>query len=200
MRVAVDLDSVLSDSMAVMADVTEDRFGFRWEGDYAYQWDAEKAMLHIFGHRMTGKQYLDLFNAVWARRDDIEPTEAYVAVMYDDMLEYGLEPTILTYAKTKAQFESKKKWVAAEFSPEAPVVNSRDAAVWKHFLDYDVFLDDCPHIVAGAFVQGKVGIVYDQPWNRGLVEGVTCTFRAKSLPMAVNFISGGQGVDDPDQL
>ena len=181
-RIALDMDGVLADSHTVMADVTEELHGYRLEPSTVYQWGAEKVMFHLSQGKvkLTGQEFLDLFDVIWARWRDIPPVDPYAKGVIEELRDDGHTVHIVTYAKTKEQMGFKAEWLAKNVMPSLWMVNSRELAGWKYEMDYDVFIEDCPHIAVGARQQGKIAILYDQPWNRG-VDRRLIDFRVTSL-------------------
>lgn len=171
LRIALDIDSVLAHTHKVMDLVVKDMFGVPFHSDAVYQWDSEKCLLHMYGIKLTGQEYLALFDKVWSRWQEIPPTEPYARQVYWDLVNEGHEVDIVTYAKTDGQFDNKRKWLSFIMGiglGSKRVINSRHSAGWKYEMDYDVFIEDCPHIAVGAWLRGKVSYLYDQPWNRGV--------------------------------
>ncbi len=181
-RIALDMDGVLADSHAVMADVTEEQFGFRLEPQDTYQWDAEKAMFHLSNGevKLSGQEFLDLFDIVWARWREIPRMDTYAKGVIEELRDGGHSVHIVTYAKTDRQMDFKQNWLRQNIMPLLWVVNARKTVGWKYNMDYDVFIEDCPHIAVGAHQQGKIAILYDQPWNRG-VDYRLIDFRVQNL-------------------
>lgn len=183
MKIALDIDSVLADPMPIVCDEIYKKYGVRFEKRMVYQWDTEKCVMHFTGVKMSGKDFLDLFTPTWARWQEIKPLEPYARYVAMDLLASGWadELDIVTYAAPET-FEHKKLWVKKNIaaSEKFNVVNSAEYKGWKYSMPYDAFIDDCPHIVVGAQVAGRMGILVDQPWNRG-VDDELIHARVKSL-------------------
>ncbi len=187
-RIALDMDGVLADSHVIMADVTEEKYGYRLEPSTVYQWGAEKVMFHLSGGKVkiSGQEFLDLFDIVWSRWREIPVMDNYATSVIKELLSAGYIVDIVTYSKTREQMIHKGSWLARNVMPFLWMVNARDTAGWKYELDYDVFVEDCPHIAVGAFQRGRIAILYDQPWNRG-VDSRLVSFRVQNL-MPVPFM------------
>ncbi len=165
---SLDIDSVLADTHVLMSRVVKEKWGVSWPHAAIYQWGAEKILRHLYDIKLTGKQFLALFDSVWEHWDEIPMTEPFVQEVLPDLQEGGFEVEITTFAKTDMQFQHKLLWLSKWGLGDVPTINARDGAEWKWQLPYDIFVDDCPHIVVGAVAHGKIGILYDQPWNRGV--------------------------------
>ncbi len=171
LRIALDIDGVLAETHEkVFADVVREHYGIEWNKEMAYQWGAEKAMYHFTGLKLTGQEFLDLFDPAWERWRQIPITEPYAALLARDLAREGHIVHYVTYAKTDEQMGYKSSWIARNMAPDSPrfVINSRNEVGWKYEMDYDVFIEDCRHIAVGAFAAGKQAYLYDQPWNRGV--------------------------------
>ena len=180
-KIALDLDGVLADSHTVMRYILLEKYNIDVPSWMVYQWDAEKAIFHLTGVKLDAREYLALFEDVWERLLDIKTTEPYVNHIARDLLEAGHDVHIVTYARTREQFLKKIAWVGENMKPGGlQCINAFDVAGWKYEMDYDVFVEDCPHIAVGAVRLGKIGVLYDRPWNRG-VDGRSVTFKVDSL-------------------
>ncbi len=185
-RIALDMDGVLASSHVIMENVIQERYGVSFPPEAAYQWDAEKSLFHLTGVKMSGQEYLDLFDDVWKRWREIPMMDSYATTAIKELKDEGYTVHIVTYSKTHEQMIHKGEWLAKKVMPLLWMVNARDTAGWKYELDYDVFIEDCPHIAVGAFQRGRIAILYDQPWNRG-VDSRLISFRVGNL-MSVPFM------------
>ncbi len=182
LRIALDIDGVLADSQGIVNDIIFKLYGVHLPPDAWYQWDVEKALLHLTGIKLTGQEFLDLFDPAWERWEQIPITEPYAALLARDLADEGHTVHYVTYAKTDRQMGYKSSWIAKNMAQGSPrfVINSRNVVGWKYEMDYDVFIEDCPHIAVGAFRLGKTSYLYDRLLNRG-VEARYVTARIHSL-------------------
>jgi len=186
LRVALDVDGVLADSYIVLSKVIKDKYNVTFLKEYAYQWDAEKCLKHLTGIEITGQEFLSLFKLVWDRWDEIPRTEPDARIIVKLLQGNGHEVDVVTYA-VPGTLENKINWLKSNVEGDYRVVDARDASGWKYSLDYDVFIDDCPHVAVGAWKLGKLSILYDQPTNRGVPDSLI-DVRITQLQQAVDWL------------
>jgi hypothetical protein len=147
------------------------------------------------GLEISGKEFLDTFQDAWADWEQIPLKDSYAQEFIAGAKDLGYVVDIVTYAPG-TQLENKSKWLhknlnsgtsAVDISDSFTLINSSEHKRWKYYMDYDVFVDDCPHIAVGAKRLGKIGILYSQPWNAGVHDGLISR-RVDNLEQALFYL------------
>lgn len=187
-KIAIDITGVLADPWPLIGDMTEDKWGFRYEKEYAYEWyGGVHCLYHLFGKELTIEEYKQIFRDVWNQWEDIPLTEPYVRELWKDLNQLKLDISIVTCASQEKVLKGKTNWIQKNFSNLVPVINSHGKE--KYDMPFDILIDDQPHSIAGATIRGMLGIVYTQPYNLGLTKWMF-SFRADRLLDAVMFLDG----------
>ncbi len=115
---------------------------------------------------------------VW-NDDEVEP-EPSAALMMRQLREHGKVDIVTSTLGGK---EKAREWLDRHNIPY-------DRLVWVHggiskatLKDYDVFVDDKPGLAA-QIPSGKILLLYDQPWNRGMPDGLNVK-RIHALEQAI---------------
>lgn len=171
LRVSLDFDGVIANPHIALCKMAEEKHGITLVEDDIYQWGLEE-VLKVMG--ATDVNFDELFTAAWWKWKEIPYQDPSVPKAITRLVEIA-DVTIVTGNRSETVAEGKVRWLTRAITrkeiPEGIPVRGMDGdAREKYQLDFDVFIDDCPHIVVGADRLGKHAVVYDRPWNRGVRE------------------------------
>lgn len=155
---AIDVDSVLADTMVVWTDEYNIRMGTQISKSEITSWDISRILpispIHISR----------LFNHIWKHRWlEIPPTEIGLGEITKKIHRKGYRISILT-KRERATISYVAKWLDRYdvFSDELVFVYDD---IPKSDYPFDIIVDDAPSNLMDL-VFPKVGILFDQPWNR----------------------------------
>lgn len=159
LRIAVDLDGVLAESMQVWCEKVNKEFGMSLKMDDLDGWSSWKK----FG--ISKDDFYRILDESWEDWEDIPPTEAQLASKVARVAKFG-DVDIVT-GRSKRTEESARKWVEHHDVPYRQFVR---VAGWrdKIVLDYDVYVDDAPDLMPLVSESPMRAILYDRPWNRNV--------------------------------
>lgn len=128
---------------------------------------------------LTNEEVLDIFETCWADWRGLKPLEKNQFTVIEAMKLVGHVDIVTS---VHIQFiPIVKKWLS-NYGINLNVVYSRE----KEKLKYDVYIDDSPENAKAMVSAGKTCILYDQPWNQGLVgKGI---IRVKTLREALGVL------------
>ncbi len=158
LRIAVDLDGVLAETMEAWCKRAGQILGKRLTLEDLDSW----ASWRKFG--ITKDQFFALLNGVWDTWQDIPPTEPSLSAKVARIEDLG-SLDIVT-GRSRSTVESAKLWLADHKIPYQRFVRVEG---WrdKVFLNYDVYIDDAPELMPLISRNPLMrGILYERPWNR----------------------------------
>ena len=159
LKIALDVDGVLADTIRSWLRLCNIRFGMNLTYDQIDHWNFWKDV------GINQDDFEGLFNQAWYDWRVLPPTEDKIAAKVELLKNIG-EVDIVT-GRTPDTMEYVEKWLAMQkINCNKIVVVEPDKT--KGHLDYDVFIDDSPLNAIDATERGKTALVYDQPWNRHL--------------------------------
>ena len=162
LKIAVDLDGVLAETMEAWCKRANDLLGTRLGLDDLDTW----ASWTKFG--MNRDQFFELLDETWDEWETIPPTEPNLARKVAKLQPLG-SLDIVT-GRSRQTIDSAKNWLKHHQIPYdhfVRVPGMRD----KVQLDYDVYIDDAPELMPLiSRTVGKRGILYARPWNRDVPE------------------------------
>ncbi|MEN2974919.1 MAG: hypothetical protein ABDH32_05000, partial [Candidatus Caldarchaeales archaeon] len=121
----------------------------------------------------------------WVRWPEIPPTEDRIVEKLLRLKSLG-RLDIVT-ARSKETEVYALEWLRKHEIPY-------DNYVWvesgesKAMLDYDVYIDDSPFLARALQNKDKIVLVYDQPWNRELIEANNIK-RIRNLDEAYQYLN-----------
>ncbi len=189
LRVSLDFDGVIANPHILLCEMVEKKYGVTITEDDIYQWGLEEVLHFMGAPDATRDDFNDMFTACWWRWEDIPYQDPSVPKAITRLTEIA-DVTIVTGNRNNIIEDGKARWLThrihttKEIPEGIPVRSVGGDGRQKYKLDYDVFIDDCPHIAVGASRLAKDAILYDRPWNRG-VGTETFINRVSSLEMAV---------------
>jgi len=177
MKIALDVDGVLADIIFVWLDQYNNTHKKSITSDDIVQWDFWKE----FGYDKY-RFYEELSNC-WSRWIDVPPTEQDITATVEKLHSVGVVDIVT--ARDASSTKYVKKWLEhnkIKYNDYVAVMRGSD----KADLDYDIFIDDSPRNVVRIASKGKNALLYDQPWNRSIIDSKIV--RIKKLEEAVNVI------------
>jgi 5'(3')-deoxyribonucleotidase len=163
MKVACDFDGCLANSHQVALDLINFKHGttYKYEDVTSWNWWKENGVEEDFW------AVYDLFDTTYLRRA-IPPTSPLAAASMKWLQKRGHECEIVTSNRQKS-VPTISAWLFGH-GIDFPVRSiDRISASEKAKLDYDLFIDDAPHLAeAISAMLEKTLILVDQPWNRGV--------------------------------
>ena len=162
LRIAVDLDGVLAESMVVWCRLANEEFGTRLKMKDLDSWSAWKKS------QISKDDFYRILDASWDDWRDIPPTEPRIARKVARIEKFG-DIDVVT-GRSKRTEEAAKNWIDSQriqYGHFVRVQGWRD----KIYLDYDVYIDDAPYLMPLVSHDPKAwAILYDRPWNQSVSE------------------------------
>lgn len=171
MKIAIDLDGVLAESMIVWCELANKEFGTQLKIDDLDTW----ASWRKFG--ISKNDFYRLLDESWEDWKQIPPTEPNIARKVSSIRQYG-ELDIVT-GRSATTEKAARNWVDHQKIPYNQFVR---VPGWREKADlgYDVFVDDAPDLMP-LISRGLLAwaVLYDRPWNQN-VQNMRKVVRAKS--------------------
>lgn len=161
-RIAVDFDGVLFDQAPHVREAFRELFGI--DIGPVDTWPANlSAHEPIQDHALTDEDIWAAFHAVHTQPDIHRSNliDAHACQVLDRLRATGHEVLIVTARRLEAR-ETTELFLEHHGIPHDGVVMGA-----RRKLGYDVLLDDLPHHVTRAADDGSLGLLMDQPYNRG---------------------------------
>ena len=156
--VAIDVDSVLADTLIVWTDEYNKKRGTRISKSEITSWDIAKIL------PISPTNISDLFNDIWKHRwRDIPPTGKRLGELTRSIHRKGYRISILT-KRERLTVPYVAQWLDFHdvFSDDLSFVYDD---IPKSEYSFDVIIDDAPSNLIDL-VAPKIGILFDQPWNK----------------------------------
>jgi len=158
LKIAVDLDGVLAESMLVWCDRANKEFGTQLNMEDLDSWSSWKRF------SISKDDFYRLLDETWIDWEQIPPTEAGIADKVRKIEKFG-DIDIVT-GRSRGTEEAAKSWVENQkvgYRQFVRVAGWRD----KILLNYDVYIDDAPDLMPLVSHSPTAwAILYDRPWNR----------------------------------
>lgn len=162
LKIAVDLDGVLAESMLVWCERANKEFGTQLGMDDLDSWSSWKKL------PISKEDFYRILDESWDDWRVIPPTEPQIAEKVALVEKFG-DLDIVT-GRSKRTVEAARSWVDSQkvrYRRFVRVLGWRD----KIFLDYDVYIDDAPDLMPLISRSPRAwGILYERPWNRSVAE------------------------------
>ncbi len=170
LKIAVDLDGVLAESMLVWCERANKEFGTRAKIEDLDGWSSWKKF------SISKDDFYRILDESWDDWREIPPTEPDMAEKVARIEKLG-ELDIVT-GRSKRTVEAARSWVdnqKVRYRRFVRVLGWRD----KILLDYDVYIDDAPDLMPLISHSARAwGVLYERPWNRS-VEAMPKVLKAK---------------------
>ena len=179
LRISLDIDDVLAQTVVDVLGILDAKTGKKVLKENINGWNLD----HVVDG--TGISVKDLFGWVWSHEywNDIQPEANNITELVNELSQIA-DVSIVTSA-SPAQVEGKAKWLE-KHKIEVPLVIIPYGKT-KEDMPFDIFIDDRPETIEGAVAKGKLGILYNQPWNSVVKEGPHL-IRVNTLREAVDVV------------
>jgi 5'(3')-deoxyribonucleotidase len=171
LKIAVDLDGVLAESMLVWCERANQEFGIRLRMEDIDSWSWWKRT------SISKDDFYRILDESWDEWQKIPPTEPKISEKVARIEKFG-DLDIVT-GRSKRTVEAARSWVdnqRVRYRRFVRVSGWRD----KILLDYDVYIDDAPDLMPLISHSPTAwGILYERPWNRS-VNDMPKVLKAKS--------------------
>lgn len=173
LRVAIDLDGVLANSIARWIEIWNENRYPKISYESVTKWDFWKDL------GITQKEFEKIFREVWMNWEEVEPMEENLAEKIEMLGEFGKIDVVTGRPMEDREFVVK--WLDAHGISYSNLVI---ALKKKSEYPYDLFIDDSPLIAREVSSTGRLVFLRDQPWNRS-VRGSRLVIRVHSLDAAI---------------
>ena len=160
MKIAVDLDGVLAETMTAWCEKANKELGTRLKLDDIDSWASWMKL------GVSKDQFYRLLDSAWDDWENVPPTETRLAGKVARIQSLGIVDIVT--GRSRRTVESARNWLEQHkipFERFVRVPGVRD----KVYLDYDVYIDDAPDLMPLISRNPvKHGILYERPWNRNM--------------------------------
>lgn len=162
-RVAVDVDGTLADVMPMWVKVYNEEYSMNLDYKSINKW----AFWNDLG--ISTSEFFRIFSKAWLRWEEIKPMEENVSENLKIL--HQLCSVDVVTGRTKDTLKYVKKWLEKHQIPYDRFVA---VSSWQHkiYLPYDFYIDDSPDLARLAARRKKMILLYNQPWNTEIKEGV----------------------------
>ncbi len=158
MRIAVDLDGVLADTIVSLCSILNKRHGKHLTPKSFVQWHAWETV-HI-----TKEEFFRTMDEAWFEWGTIPPTEENLALKVGKLKRFG-KIDIVT-GRSPETVQPAISWLHQQGIKYDDFVRTENTKA-KATLNYDIFVDDAEELmVLLASSLDRGGILYSQPWNQ----------------------------------
>lgn len=186
LKIAVDLDGVLAESMLVWCERANKEFGTHLSMEDLDSWSSWKKF------PISKDDFYRILDESWDEWQKIPPTEPNIAEKVARIEKFG-DLDIVT-GRSRRTVDAARSWVDNQkirYSHFVRVLGWRD----KIFLNYDVYIDDAPDLMPLISRSARAwGVLYERPWNRN-VGNMPKVLKAKSwrqVPALLKEIRAGK--------
>jgi uncharacterized HAD superfamily protein len=158
MRIALDLDGVLADTMVTFCRILNARHSTRFTVDSFTQWNAWE----IAG--ITVEEFFRTLDGAWLQWRTIPPTEERLTDKVALLKEFGKVDIVTGRSEETVPYANL--WLQEYHIPYDKFVRTASTKA-KVKLNYEVYIDDSADLMSliASRLDSK-GILYSQPWNR----------------------------------
>jgi 5'(3')-deoxyribonucleotidase len=160
LKIAVDLDGVLAESMFVWCELANKEFGTRLRLEDLDSWSSWKKFA------ISKDDFYRILDESWDEWQKIPPTEPELSEKVARIEKFG-ELDIVT-GRSKRTVDAARSWVddqKVRYRRFVRVLGWRD----KILLDYDVYIDDAPDLMPLiSRSPTSWGVLYERPWNKNV--------------------------------
>lgn len=178
--IAFDVDNVLADTASAFCKRANEKWGT------SFTKEKIKSPKIVGSFRAKPEDIFDLQEEVWENWKALAPTESNIGTIIDSLRIRGKKIAIAT-SRTSRSIDYVQKWLMTH-GVVYDCFNRFGSKESKSTLKADMLVDD-DQIEIGDFVMkhGRIGLLYDQPWNRSIlpIDGI---FRIKSLAGIFDFL------------
>jgi len=163
MRIAVDLDGVLADTMISVAQILNRDRSRKLTAESFVRWRAWE----IAG--ITKDQFFRTLDEAWFSWESIPPTEENLKANVRRLMEFGTVDIVTGRSRTTVPHA--KSWLKRYGIPFDSFVRTSNSTSAKLTLNYDLYVDDSAELM--AILTSRLhgfGVLYLRPWNRNASE------------------------------
>ena len=169
-KLAIDLDSVLADTMVVWAEEFNKRNNSSITKDNIVSWDISETL------EISIDEVSDIFTYIWNKRwQDIPSTEPFIGNIVSKLHSKGFRISILT-KRYRSSVSNVIKWLDLHKIHCDDLLFVYDDTP-KTYYPFDILVDDAP-INFNELLYPRMGILFNQPWNKNF-----------SWPLRINALS-----------
>lgn len=156
MRISLDFDGVLGNTMALWVD----EFDRLHPSKKANIWDInEWNFFDKSPFDINVDETFEIFDFCWKHWEQIKPIEVEQSYKINELRKLGKVDVVSAIVKNK---DSIRKWLSAQNIEIDDIVFTQEK--WK--LKYNYYIDDSPSNASKIKIEGKICLLYDQKWNR----------------------------------
>ena len=180
LKIAVDLDGVLAESMVVWCQKANQELGTTIKMEDLDSWASWKKF------SISKDDFYRFLDESWIEWEKVPPTEPRIAGKVAAIEKFG-DIDIVT-GRSKSTEQVARSWVNSQkirYGDFVRVSGWRD----KTYLDYDVYVDDAPDLMPlVSRSPASWAILYERPWNRSVpsLSRVLRAKRWKEIPALLN--------------
>jgi uncharacterized protein len=173
---AIDLDSVLADTMVIWVEEFNKRNNSSINKDDIISWDISKTL------EISITEVSDIFTCIWDKRwKNIPSTEPSIGNTVSNLHSKGFRISILT-KRYRSSVGNVIKWLDFHKIHCDDLLFVYDDAPKTNY-PFDILVDDAP-INFSQLVHPRIGILFNQPWNKNF----TWPIRIDSLSEVINLV------------
>lgn len=156
LKISLDFDSVLSDTMISWTRIHNSLYGSNWTKSDIKEWKFWKPL------KVKPSVKDRIFRKSWKDWINLPPTESNLDKKIATLSEYGIIDVVTSVEKKSLKYV--KKWLDRQ---NITTINGvRPVEYGKKInLSYDLFIDDDPGLANQANKLAKKCIIYKQTWN-----------------------------------
>lgn len=177
MRIAIDLDGVLANSIAVWIQIWNERYSPRLRYEDVDEWDFWRKL------GIDEGLFASIFNEAWESWGSIPPMEDDLPAKVERLRRFGGVDVITGRPKSNAPYI--RNWLRMHAIPHDDL---RIGVASKARLPHAVFIDDSPANAGEIALTGRPVLLRDQPWNKHVKENRLIR-RIPDLDEAIRVIS-----------
>jgi uncharacterized HAD superfamily protein len=161
LRIAVDLDGVLADTIVTVCRILNEKRRMPLSVESFNQWNAWE----IAG--ISRDEFFNVLDEAWFSWKEVPPTEGNLAEKVDRIREFGLVDIVT--GRSPGTVRPAKHWLEKAGIQYDSFVRSYNTTDGKAQLNYDVYVDDNAELMSMLAARPHAtGILYLQPWNRNV--------------------------------
>lgn len=186
MRIAVDLDGVLADTMVTVCQILNKRLSTQFTVESFVRWRAWE----IAG--VTRDEFFRILDEAWFSWEAVPATEENLGATVGRLAEFGTVDIVTGRSPTTVPHANS--WLKRYQIPFDSFVRTNNSTTAKLSLNYDLYIDDSAELMAllASRLHGS-GVLYLRPWNRNADEmpRIYRVERWDQIPGVVERVSAG---------
>lgn len=176
MKISLDFDSVLADTMVSWTNKFNKKYNRKLTKNDVKKWE----FWHDFNIKKTDSD--EIFREAWEDWKNLPPTEKHLDQKVAELTKYGTIDVVTSID------ESHKNYVQQWLDSKKIKFNELKPTKDKLSLPYDLFIDDSPSLANEAIKKNRSCLVYAQQWNTD-IQTSDKVVRINNLTMAIRKIA-----------